>query len=347
MRRLPLLAVLLTAAAVSAEDAPSYRGFRADLRASDAVLRLRAAGREEGRLKATVEGVFKGEGLKPGETLALALDDDAYEARLSGELDCPGGILGNGVHFFGKVPAAGAGFVALARKVDGKWVLDACCLAELTGGLSFTDAEQAKAYGEELRKAAERADDFVRLMVRASTAPDAEAALVYAGILASYFAAEGAGDIDLAVGIVLDDFRRVAAAVDRDNAGLREAVAKAHAFVLDGGAAKNAQASALREWLTGMLTLPQRREAAAYYAAEYRKARREAEDDEKRKREPKDPRKRPEPDRFEDTAARRFGLQSRLKDLPRLIAVALDPANPPTDLSNDELLERADSFQSK
>lgn len=347
MRTLPLLAFLVAASISAAEDAPSYRGFRADLRASDAVLRLRMAGRTENRLQATVETVLKGEGLKPGDTLALSLDEEAYEARLSGELDCPGGILGNGVHFFGKVPAAGGGFIGLLHKAGEDWVLDACCLAELQGGLSFTDAEQSKAYGEELRRAAARADDFVRLMVRAAAVPDAEAALTYAGILASYFAEEGTGDADLAVGIVLDDYRRVAAALDRDHAGLREAVAKAHKFILDGGAAKNAQASALREWLTGLLTLPQRHEAVAYYAAEYRKARREADEEEKKKREPKDPRKKPDPESFESTAAKRFGLQSRLKDLPRLIALALDPANPPTDLSNDELLEQADAFQSK
>lgn len=338
-----LLALLCTLHGFAEEPAP-YRGFRADLDAAGLVARIHVGKRDPGSVDALVGRVFKG-GAKEGDTVTLAYDAESYEERLSGDLACPGGILGNGVPFFGKLPAAGGSCIALARRTDHGWALEACCLAEPAGGLSFESAEQAKAYGEERRRAADKADALVAALLAAKS--DADYALACALALAANFAEEGCGDADLAAGVLLDDARRFSASLDRDNAALRDAVARAHAFILDGGAAKNAQAAALREWLVPLLTEAQRREAAAYYAAEYRKARREADEDGKQRREPKDPRRKPEPDRFEDTAARRFGLQSRLKELPKLLALALDPIHPPTDLSNDDLLEKADALAPK
>ncbi|KAF0241751.1 MAG: hypothetical protein FD180_4280 [Planctomycetota bacterium] len=328
MRALPWF---LFAATVSfAEDAPAYHGFRADLREAGAVLRVKLGEACEGPRPAVVERAFKGD-FKAGDKVLLVIDAEAWTARLQGDLAEPGGMRGRGLPFFEQPGAPGDSQIVLAKRGKDGLVVAGLCLA---------DAASVDPPDEARKRDRETADELVASYLQASTTPDEEAAATYFRFLIAQFSEESPGACELAIGIIADDFERVAGALKRDERGIE----RAHAFVLAGGAEKNAQVAALRGWLTKLLAESHRREAAGFYAGEYRKTRREAEEMEKKEREPKDPRKKPPPDRFETTAAKKFGIQSRLKELPKLMALALDPKNPPAELSTDELLEKADSF---
>ncbi|MEK7468562.1 MAG: hypothetical protein AAB074_14220 [Planctomycetota bacterium] len=322
--------LLFSALASFAEDEPAYQGLRADLRDADAVLRVKLGEACEGPRPAVVERAFKGD-FKVGDTVSLVIDAEAWTARLLGDLAEPGGMRGRALSFFEQPAAPGdSQIVFLKKSKEGLQVV----------GLCLSDPASAEPADESRKFDRKTADELVEACLAACTAADEEAAATYFRFLAAQFSEDSPGACELAIGVIADDFARVAGSLKRDE----RAIERAHAFVIAGGADRNAQVAALRGWLTKLLTEPQRREAAGFYAGEYRKARREAEEEEKKGREPKDPRKKPQPERFETTAAKRFGIQSRLKDLPKLIALALDPANPPAELSNDELLEKADAF---
>ena len=322
--------LLLAAVASFAEDAAPYRGFRADLRAADAVLRVKLGEACEGPRPSTLERAFKGD-IKVGDTVSLVIDADAWTARLQGDLSEPGGMQGRALPFFEQPASPGDSQIVLLNRVKDGFEVVAVCLSDPA---SIEPADELR------QRDRKTADEMIEACVKASTSPDEDAAAIYFGLLAGQFSEEWPGASELAIGVIADDFARVARSLKRDE----RAIESAHAFVVAGGAVKNAQVAALRPWLTKLLAEPERREAVAYYVDDYRKARREAEEMEKKEREPKDPRKKPAPDNFKTTEGKKFGLQSRLRELPKLIALALDPVNPPEDLSSDELLEKADEF---
>ncbi|MCE9581576.1 MAG: hypothetical protein K8T20_03565 [Planctomycetes bacterium] len=346
--RIALACLLALAASVPAvaEEPPAWRGLRADIKSSDAVLRVRIGGRKattpkETQISGVVERVFKGEGTKPGEEISLQQDTAAWQDRLAGELDCPGGLTADGIRFFGNVPAAGSSCVVLARRVEEKWVLDECCLVEPTGGLSFTSAEQAKAYGEERRRAAALADALVERLVAIAGASDADAAVEYTVALCGYFVPEGTGDAELAVGAVLDDWRRVAKALPAENVKVTEALAKAvDGWLVEDGPTTNA-ARNLEHWLLGRLPESERKRLMPRLVADYKTARRKAEDLQKRLR---DPKKHEGKGELDTEAREMMTVPAALAASHERLVRALDPANPPQDLSADELVEMAEKF---
>jgi hypothetical protein len=346
MRPLAMLLLLVTALPSLADDPPAYRGLRADLKAADAVVRLRISGvktstKDEARVSGIVERVFKGEGPKPGEEMALTQKTAEYLGRLAGELDCPGGLSADGIHLFAKVPAAGSSCVVLARRNKDGWELDECCFAEPAGGLSFTDAEQMRAYGEERRRAAALADALVERYAAAAGASDADAAVEFTLAMCDFFAPEGRGDAELAIGALLDDWNRISKALPAENTRVAEALSKAvDGWLAENGPTTNA-ARNLEHWLMALLPEPERKRLMPRLVAEFKAARTKADDLQKRLRDPKN---RDGKGDHEKDAREMMTVPAALAAAQDLVARALDPANPPRDLPADELLAKAEKF---
>lgn len=344
-----LLSLAFAVSAI-AEEAPAWRGLRADIKASDAVLRIRIGGSKaaegdasgETEISAVVERVFKGEGTKAGEDISLRQATAEYLDRLAGELDCPGGLAADGIRFFSKVPAAGSSCVVFARRQDGKLLLDTCCLAEPAGGLSFTSAEQAKAYGEERERSAKLADGLVARCVAAAGLSDTDAAVEYTLALCEFFAPEGNGDAELAVGAILDDWRRLRNALPAGNPKVAASLSKAlDGWLVDGGPTTNA-ASNLRTWLIERLPESERKRLMPRLVAEFRAARAKVEELQKRMKDPKK-------NKGDGEAEMRERMQApaAFATAQEFVRRTLDPANPPNDLDSDELLMKAEEFCGK
>src|SRR5262245_53329146 len=100
MKRFHLLSlVLLAPSACFADD---WNGFRADVFAADAVVRFSTSGvkpltGDDVEVTASIEKVFKGEGVSVNDSLKLVHHAGAYEARLGAELRCPGGVTAGGM----------------------------------------------------------------------------------------------------------------------------------------------------------------------------------------------------------------------------------------------------------